>query len=58
MAETQTGDDGRTERLFGDKPESVRILIGEGSWQIFSPEAAIIFDRWDDDTEKDDSEDE
>ena len=45
MTAKTTGDDGRTERILGDKPEYLKILIGEGEWQVYSPESAFTLER-------------
>ena len=42
----KTGEDGRTERrLNKQRPENLKILLGEGSWAIHTPDSAFPAER-------------
>ena len=58
MTAKTTSDDGRTERILGDKPEYLKVLIGEGGWTIHTTAYAFQAEAEDEEDEEDDEDDE
>jgi len=58
MENGKTEEDGRTERRLGKQPENIKVLLGEGIWQVYSPDSAYSLERDEEDAEEEGVENE